>query len=403
MSTKLHTIITAAITTQTQHTKDWALEPIPNIPRRPPPVQTKRENPYLEKGESGGGSGKQKKRKRANRFQVSPNNEDAAERRERNRRAKRFESYNRKYGSRHRGNDFARSPHADDDGLTFDPEKLKIVGTCQDIEKNYFRLTSAPDPSDVRPQPVLEKSLARLTKRWDDDEDDVEYLWMCDQLKAVRQDLTVQHIQNDFTVKVYETHARIALVAGDLNEYNQCQTQLRELYLKGNPGAEAEFTAYRLLYFLYLQGNKKYQEGSSDLLHVLNGLSRRPEVRSDPAVDHALAVRKAIAFGNYARFFELFADAPNMAPELMEYMVPKMRATAVRTMLKAYKPSPVAVSFIMTTLGFSDEEEAAKYLRTGELKVAPDKDGKLVLDTKASVLNAETLGKLPDEQANSLL
>lgn len=32
---------------------------------------------------------------------------------------------------------------------------LAIKGTCMQIEKTYFRLTSAPDPSEVRPEPVL--------------------------------------------------------------------------------------------------------------------------------------------------------------------------------------------------------------------------------------------------------
>lgn len=77
----------------------------------------------------------------------------------------------------------------------------------------------------------------------------------------------------DFTVHVYETHARVALESDDMNEYNQCQTQLKQLYAAGLKGSEMEFTAYRILYYVYLLGNKKYTGGSSDLAHLMSSLS----------------------------------------------------------------------------------------------------------------------------------
>ncbi|KAG9870833.1 hypothetical protein KCV05_g23262, partial [Aureobasidium melanogenum] len=87
------------------------------------------------------------------------------------------------------------------------------VGTSQQLEKNYFRLTAPPKPETVRPLHILKQTLDLLIRKWKDEHN---YGYICDQFKSLRQDLTVQHIKNDFTVRVYEAHARIALERGDL-------------------------------------------------------------------------------------------------------------------------------------------------------------------------------------------
>lgn len=43
-----------------------------------------------------------------------------------------------------------------------DWSNLLIVGTCYEVEKPFFRLTAAPDPSTVRPVPVLKKALHKV-------------------------------------------------------------------------------------------------------------------------------------------------------------------------------------------------------------------------------------------------
>lgn len=109
---------------------------------------------------------------------------------------------------------------------------LTIRGLSQVVEKTYYRLTSAPDPADVRPEPILKQALKVAKRNYEEKKRD--YKFIDDQFRSMRQDMTVQRIQNDFCVKVYETHARIALENYDLDQFNQCQTQLKSLYFITN-------------------------------------------------------------------------------------------------------------------------------------------------------------------------
>jgi hypothetical protein len=68
----------------------------------------------------------------------------------------------------------------------------------QELEKSYFRLTAAPDPSVVRPEPVLRKALDRLVGMLR--EGRANWFYACDQFKGLRQDCTVQHLRNELSV-----------------------------------------------------------------------------------------------------------------------------------------------------------------------------------------------------------
>ncbi|KAL5986080.1 hypothetical protein ACLOJK_028070 [Asimina triloba] len=288
-----------------------------------------------------------------------------------------------------------------------DWDALTVKGTCQEIEKRYLRLTSAPDPStvitlsylsfsrfhafkqgeslkytsEVRPEDVLEKALLMVKCS------QKNYLYKCDQLKSIRQDLTVQRIRNEFTAKVYETHARIALESGDMPEYNQCQSQLKILYSEGIKGCELEFAAYNLLCVILHSNNNR------DLLSSMARLSA--EARKDEAVKHAFAVRSAVTSGNYVLFFRLYKVAPNLNSLLMDLYMEKMRFAAVKCMSRSYRPT-VPVAFIAQALGFtsivqmegSDEkdtdglEECEEWLKAHGASIISDNNGERQMDTK---------------------
>lgn len=197
------------------------------------------------------------------------------------------------------------------------PSDGPVMGTCQDLEKSYLRLTAPPVPSKVRPEAVLRQSLVIIKEKWRNENN---YHYVRDQLKSMRQDLTVQHIRNDFTVSVYELHARIALEKGDLGEYNQCQTQLRALHQLGLKGSPMEFKAYHILYFIHVQQHAALNDALADLT---------PAEKSDKAIKHALDVRSALAVGNYHRFFQLYLNTPNMGAYLIDMFVARERLAAL--------------------------------------------------------------------------
>ncbi|KAH7105855.1 SAC3/GANP/Nin1/mts3/eIF-3 p25 family-domain-containing protein [Auriculariales sp. MPI-PUGE-AT-0066] len=265
------------------------------------------------------------------------------------------------------------------DANAMDWDTYKIVGRSEEVFKQYLRLTSEPDAATIRPKHVLEKTLAELKIRWRREQN---YTWVCGQFKSLRQDLTVQRIKDDFTVTVYEIHARIALENDDMVEFNSCIATLTQLYELGIKGKNDEFLAYRILYLVHAKNR-------SEINRLIGQLSLAQ--KSAPSVAHALQVQRAVATNNYHAMFVLYnapAEVINMGAYIMDAFVVRQRVIALMCM-SVYRPS-LSLQFITSELSFESLEEAHKFLVEHNAHLYTDRNPRLPLeerglDTKAAL------------------
>jgi len=224
----------------------------------------------------------------------------------------------------------------------------------------------------VRPQPVLERAMSRLVAKIAEDGD---YAYWWDQIKAVRQDCTVQGLTNAFTCGVYEANIRVSVQHGDASELAALLTKLKDLYARGADAKEcpedrdvgavrSEFIAMRLLYWTL---RKDSDEVLSALHHLAEEEGRETgslaELESPMA--YANRVRQALVVGNYSAVFRLAdPDATSWAlgAQLLQIFFPDLRYEALRAMVNAMRPT-VPVMFLSVALHFPDSEHCAAWLQ----------------------------------------
>ena len=84
-----------------------------------------------------------------------------------------------------------------------------------------------------------------------------------------------------------------------------------------------EFLAYKILYQIFCGMEM-------ETLRMMKKLTA--EEKKDPCIIHALEVRKALAQGNYGRFFKLYQEAPNMGVHLINVFIDKHRTICLQKM-----------------------------------------------------------------------
>ncbi|KAI6228209.1 PCI domain-containing protein [Aphelenchoides besseyi] len=247
-----------------------------------------------------------------------------------------------------------------------------IVGTCGDIEKPYFRLTTEAKASNVRPFNVLVKSLDRVRERYRETGD---YTYANDQLKSIRQDLITQDIRNEFAISVYEEHVLLAIQHKDREEFNQSQQQLKVLYQKltSSPN-RLQFTAYRLLYYVYV-------ESESDATELL--FKFKDEIRYGKDLEMARTVYLAYTSGDRYTILKLYTNSMGVFREVMNFFIERERDRYFNCILAAYRPNITGEA--LRRLLKLDDEELHEYLKRFNMAL----DDKEILEIKRSAVAAK--------------
>jgi hypothetical protein len=227
---------------------------------------------------------------------------------------------------------------------------------------DFFRLTSAPDPFQVRPVSVLERAFALVKSRFESGERD--YTYLCSQLKSIRQHLTVQHVESSLTIAVYEYHAKVALDMQDYGELQQSLTRLQHLYTVCDAlDNRDEFLCYQLLFDLL----PSKRTARSDLQRRLTHADR-----AMPLTSFALAVGRALGRRDYHAFFGLHARAPLLAPHLTSALGGGLRLHALHCLLLAYRPAFTLAHAASATCFVAPREEADGASRLSSLRACAE-------------------------------
>jgi hypothetical protein len=272
-----------------------------------------------------------------------------------------------------------------------------VVGTCVVMEKAYTRLAGAAKASEVRTVETLQQWFRMLTHKLQRSPKQAPYV--LDQLKAIRQDLTVQHIETAFTIEVYNANARFALEHGDEPESRVCFARAAELTARlataapAPPAAEA--AALRSIFELEpanagLQALTKLGDGGVEAVSVLSAkvpsdlaacASRITTVPSPPATTMVLIhLRGAGQRGdataaacaslctsamtlNYATFFADYRKAEPLVQKAGKKLHDRLRLDALCVIFHAFSPA-IAVDALARELGFATADECVLFLTT---------------------------------------
>ena len=284
--------------------------------------------------------------------------------------------------------------------------ELKNLGVHNLAVKRFARTITEEDrqPDRLRTRSALKKTMLHLLSLMDSKRATFEkvhrFLW--DRYRAVRTDLSIQHIKDDFAVGCLEEMIRFHIIAEhelceetatvtnphgfnshlNVEQLYKCLTSLFSLYdelaKSGKPCAnEPEFRAFQIL--LTMDTHGKYRRDSSAHCFALSKM--RPEVLHSDFVQFAVKLNSLYHGGNFVKFFGIVRKSPFVVSCILHAYFNPLRTKAVRLFSAGVfgKNATLPVSYVKESLLLDTEREAMALLRGFGLEVKRDQSGETVV------------------------
>ncbi|KAL9247939.1 hypothetical protein vseg_021313 [Gypsophila vaccaria] len=271
--------------------------------------------------------------------------------------------------------------------------------------KKFCRTISTKDvrATDIRPLPVLEDTLNYLMKLFDSCDQPFEAVhdFIFDRTRSIRQDLSMQNINNDKVICMYEkmvkfhvvSHHKLRRCKGDstiissihyLNreQLTKCLASLYNLY-DVNRTSDCEFdneAEFRSLYVLLHLESQSHSTGESLSLWF----SRLPSfIIKSKKMCFARSVLRYYQIGNFWRFFHTLAsESTYLQFYIIEPYLNQVWGRALECINSSgYKLHPYPLASLSKILMIKEQDLEA-FCNACGLEVSEDEMGNKVLPTK---------------------
>ncbi|QDZ23268.1 SAC3 family protein [Chloropicon primus] len=271
--------------------------------------------------------------------------------------------------------------------------------------KRFARTITEEDrkPDRLRTKSALLKTMTHLSSLMDSKRTTFEkvhrFLW--DRYRAIRTDLSIQHIKDDFAVQCYEQMIRFHIIAEhelceetatvtnphgfnshlNVEQMYKCLTSLFTLYddlaKAGQPCAnEPEFRAYNILLTMDTHGKYRRDEAA----HTFALTRMRPEILRSDFVRYAVKLNSFYHEGNFVKFFKIVRRSPYLVSCILHAYFDPARANAVRLFSQGMygRSTTLPVSFVRDALLMDNQRDAKELLQSFGLSVQRGEGGLLV-------------------------